>query len=376
MVVITKMQDLTDGTPSVAFHYPGEGGTEAGVETGNVLVSFLFSPINPQDLLVLAGRYPVKPSYTQGGQPILGYDGVARVEAVGPMPSTVPGVSPVRLQPGDLVIPRRHGLGTWRTRAILRQSDVIRMSPTSELMGASMLRMAFLPAYLLMEDMCEMKPGDWVVQNAGSSTIAQLIVQFARLKGVHTCSVVRDRSAHASKSLEKTLGDNDDQVIITQSELAEKGAEAHPALADAVRQGRTVLALDAVFGEPGRQLASLLSHGGTYVNYGSLGGPDSVLAVSQRLLFWSEITFRNFRLSAQLNKRNESQQETLLLWFQDLLTQGILRTPKVQTIQVPTGLSAREGFEEHVKRVIAADKVAKVGNAKWVLDLNAPSVGA
>ncbi|OHF00462.1 hypothetical protein CORC01_04212 [Colletotrichum orchidophilum] len=365
-MIITQSQRVADSPTAVRLHYPQAEGTGQVVDPGKVLVSFLFSPINPQDLLVIAGRYPVKPSYTHDGEPILGYDGVARVEAVG-AESSSPKSPTSALRPGDLVIPRRHGLGTWRSQAVLNSVDVIRLSPTDDLIGASLLRMAFLPAYLLVEDMRTLKPGDWIVQNVGSGTIARLVAQFARIKGVHTVSIVRDRSAEALESLKAELLKEGTGAVVTESDLEERGADAHPALADAAGRNRVVLAIDGVFGEPGERLASLLSQGGTYVNYGSLGGADGVVRLSQRLLFWSEIKFRNFRLSEQLNQRTPAQLESLLLWFQVLLTRGALVTPKVQVLQVPVSAEGGNDLERSINVAVSLSPGAGVGNVKRVL---------
>ncbi|KAF4344407.1 2 4-dienoyl reductase precursor [Fusarium beomiforme] len=359
MATITQVKP-SDGSPAtVGFHY-GPQTQSASLSVDQILVSFLFSPINPQDLLVLAGRYPVKPLHTLDNEPILGYDGVARVEAVGPNTSL-----PIR--PGDLVVPRRHGLGTWRSQAILSVADVIRLSPTEDLIGASLLRMAFLPAYLLVEDMRTLKPGDWIIQNAGSGAIARLVAQFARLKGVHTASVVRNRDPSAFEALKTNLQSQGVDVVITEDDLATKGTEASAELANAASQGRVVLAIDAVFGESGERLANALSHGGTYVNYGSLGGAGGILGLTQRMLFWSEIQFRNFRLSEQLKGRSAAQQESLLLWFQDLIARGLLHAPPVETVRVPGDSSGRSDFERRIQEAITADPADKVGRVKHVL---------
>ncbi|KAK1446769.1 hypothetical protein CCUS01_02328 [Colletotrichum cuscutae] len=366
-MIITQSQSMADSPTPVRIHYSQAEGAAQAVDPGKVLVSFLVSPINPQDLLVIAGRYPVKPSYTHDGEPVLGYDGVARVEVVGvESSSSMPPTSALR--PGDLVIPRRHGLGTWRSQAILNSADVIRLSPTEDLIGASLLRMAFLPAYLLVEDVRALKPGDWIVQNIGSGTIARLVSQFARIKGVYTVSIVRDRSLDALEALKSDLLKDGVNAVLTESDLQARGADAHPALADAAGRNRVALAIDGVFGEPGERLASLLSHGGTYVNYGSLGGADAVLRLSQRLLFWSEVKFRNFRLSEQLSQRTPTQLESLLLWFQDLLAQGALVTPKVQTIQVPISSEGRNDFEQSINAAVSSGFGAGVGDAKRVLE--------
>ncbi|KAF6827742.1 hypothetical protein CMUS01_08871 [Colletotrichum musicola] len=366
-MIITLSKSATDSPNAISFHYPDGNDAGLSLPVGSILVSFLVSPINPQDLLVIAGRYPVKPSYDHDDEAVLGYDGVARVEAVG---SESTSSSERALSPGDLVIPRRHGLGTWRSRAVLNAADVIRLSPTSDLVGASLLRMAFLPAYLLVEDMRDLKPGDWIVQNAGSGTIARLVVQFARVRGCHTCIVVRNRDEDDLTTLKVSLLGEGADAIITEGQLAVLGAKSHPALALASASGRVVLAIDAVFGEPGERLSSLLSHGGTYVNYGSLGGADGVVRLTQRLLFWSEVRFRNFRLSEQLGKRTPAQQESLLLWFQDLLARGTLVTPKVQVVQVPESVGDRGAFEEQVKDAIApggSGAAPRIGNTKRVL---------
>ncbi|KAF6815310.1 hypothetical protein CSOJ01_03573 [Colletotrichum sojae] len=367
-MIITHSKSATDSPNAISFHYPEGNDAGLSLPVGSILVSFLASPINPQDLLVIAGRYPVKPSYDHDDEAVLGYDGVARIEAVGSSEST--SSSERALSPGDLVIPRRHGLGTWRSRAVLNAADVIHLSPTSDLVGASLLRMAFLPAYLLVEDMRHLKPGDWIVQNAGSGTIARLVAQFARVKGCHTCSVVRDRDEDDLTALKASLLGEGADAVITEEQLAVLGAESHPALASASASGRVVLAIDAVFGEPGERLSSLLSYGGTYVNYGSLGGADGVVRLTQRLLFWSEVRFRNFRLSEQLGRRTSAQQESLLLWFQDLLARGTLVTPKVQDVQVPESAEDRGAFEEQVKDAIApggSGAATRIGDAKRVL---------
>ena len=74
---------------------------------GEVLVRFLAAPINPLDLLVLADTYPTKPKYEHNGNKILGYDGVGEVLDCG---ETVEG-----LQPGDVVVPSKFGIGMTRT---------------------------------------------------------------------------------------------------------------------------------------------------------------------------------------------------------------------------------------------------------------------
>ncbi|KAH6614361.1 hypothetical protein B0J18DRAFT_388998 [Chaetomium sp. MPI-SDFR-AT-0129] len=321
--------------------------------------------------MAIAGRYPVKPAHLHLGKPIPGNDGVARVEAIGPAGTNKSSPGTTAIQPGDLVIPRRHGLGTWRRKAVLPIDGLTRLplnksGPSSiDPVAASMLRTVFLPAYLLAEDTRSLRPGDWVVQNAGASTIAQLVAQFIRRKGAHVVSVVRDRPDPVDQTL-PDAGPVD--VVLTEGQVAAFGVGAHPALEAAATQGRVVLALDAVFGESGERLAGLLSKGATFVNYGSLGGADGVLRLSQKLIFWNEIKFRNFRLTEQLGKRSEREQVTLLSWFAGLIASGELRAPAVDKIPVPLDAPSVDGFQQKVREVLTAAARKEIGYRKSVFD--------
>ncbi|KAJ5084966.1 hypothetical protein N7532_009737 [Penicillium argentinense] len=295
--------------------------TELGPE--EVCIQFLAAPINPQDLLVIAGKYPVQPAQQCEGEPIPGYDGVARVERIG---SAV-----TNLQPGDQVIPRQHGLGTWRSQAVVPASSLLQV-PSSHLdsVSAALLKMGCGPAYLLLQSRQDLRPGDWVVLNAATGVIAQMVIQFARLRGCHSLSIIRDRDdVDSTRKQLLALGAD---LVVTETELAAQG----PVLA---AQKRIVLALDAVFGSSGARLAGLLTTGGTYVNYGSLGGATESIGLTQELIFWKQIKFKHFRLSQALAHFSQSQQEDLMTWFCRLFETGSLRTPAVDRVSWETGPS-------------------------------------
>lgn len=387
-IILTFTNPSTKPEEVIRFHYDAGQNSSSNLDLGSgtippnhVLVNFLMAPINPQDIMVIADKYPVKPKHQHGGQQsIAGYDGVARVVEVA---SREDG----KFRPGDLVIPRVHGLGTWRRWAILSCDSLLRLpditlppSPLSSesqssmdglVAACSMLRTVFLPAYFLVEDMRMIRPGDWVLLNAGNTCIAQLAAQFADLvKGARVLRVVRDASCLSNDTKDGpivTLTEEDLRVgILSGSE------DAHPSLAPVKKardEGRVVLALDAVFGKSGEQLAGLLSRGGTYVNYGSLGGAEGVVSLTQKLLFWNDTRFRSFRLSDQLGLRSVAQQEDLLAWFVRLLVEGRLKAPDVVRIKVPT-IREEEGekFENLVRQVLTNAASKTVGAKKHVFD--------
>ncbi|KAL8672887.1 MAG: hypothetical protein Q9168_002671 [Polycauliona sp. 1 TL-2023] len=85
-----------------------------------VLLRMLAAPYNLQDLMVLAGKNPVKPSHTQAGEAIPGYDGMAEITQLGENTS--------RLSVGQWVIPRQHGQGTWRSHALVHENNLIKVT--------------------------------------------------------------------------------------------------------------------------------------------------------------------------------------------------------------------------------------------------------
>ncbi|KAJ5982840.1 hypothetical protein N7481_004939 [Penicillium waksmanii] len=307
--------------------------TELGPE--EVCIQFLAAPINPQDLLVISGKYPVQPAQRCEGEPIPGYDGVARVERIG---SAV-----TKLQPGDQVIPRQHGLGTWRSQAIVPASSLLRV-PSSHLdpVSAAILKMGCGPAYLLLQSRQDLRPGDWVVLNAATGVIAQMVIQFARLRGCHSLSIIRDREdVDSTRKQLLTLGAD---LVVTETELAGQGSVL-------AAEKRIVLALDAVFG--------------TYVNYGSLGGATEAIGLTQELIFWKQVTFKHFRLSQALDHFSKSQQEDLMTWFCRLFETGSLITPAVDRVSWETGPSLEAAVKQALQNASPGAK-QQVGLRKQV----------
>ena len=88
------------------------------LQPGQVLARYLVAPVNPADINVLQGTYPIRPPLpaTAGGE------GVAEVLAAG---------SSCQLQPGDWVLPSRPMTGTWRSHLVADEDYWIKVSFTT-----------------------------------------------------------------------------------------------------------------------------------------------------------------------------------------------------------------------------------------------------
>lgn len=288
------------------------------VQDSQVLVQMLAAPINPLDIHVLRGAYPVKPRFQVASEPIAGFDGVGKVIGCG---EDVKGLSV-----GDTVIPKGYGLGTWRTHAVIDAWQLLKIKPPTQMAFAAMLKTVVLPAFLLVEDMKTLEPGDWVVQNAGSSAISQMVSQMVRIKGGHTISILRDRPDTEASRIVKAAIQNVSDVMVEEGEVA---------TSDIAKDRNVVLALDSVWGSSARQMVNLLSIGGLFVNYGQFdgGGKSSSISLTHEDLFWKSITFRSFRSTTQSARRTEDELIHLLAYFVDLFNSGLLTLPKLNVIE-------------------------------------------
>lgn len=124
--------------------------------SNTVHVKFLASPINPADVNMIQGAYPIKPTFQQlGGEKLAvgGNEGVAEVIAVGD------GVESLKV--GDQVVMAKTGYGTWRTHAAGLASD-FQLLPYAE--NVSMIQKATITvnpctAYRMLKDFVDLKKG-------------------------------------------------------------------------------------------------------------------------------------------------------------------------------------------------------------------------
>lgn len=81
-----------------------------------VLVKFLVAPVNPADINLVQGVYPVKVELPAVG----GIEGVGEVVEVG--------ASVDDFKPGDWIIPNTEGFGTWRTFGVFKSENLFKVS--------------------------------------------------------------------------------------------------------------------------------------------------------------------------------------------------------------------------------------------------------
>jgi len=149
----------------------------SGPAAGEVLIGVEYAPINMNDLYVIQGVFPVRPSLPS----VVGNEGVGRVLAVGS------GVT--HLKVGDRVLIPLYAF-SWRERLVVPAAGLFSL-PDADPKQLAMLGINPPTASLLLDQAPDLKPGDWVVQNAANSGVGRSVVAIAKARGLKTINLVR-----------------------------------------------------------------------------------------------------------------------------------------------------------------------------------------
>lgn len=239
---------------------------------GEVLIDVEASAINPADLLQFEGKYGASPPPL----PVMaGGEGVGIVRMVGP------GVT--HLKTGDRVLLLFAGRGNWRTSLVAKAAKLFAL-PQADPLQLAMLTVNPPTALLMLKNFVALKPGDWVIQNAGNSGVGQNVIALGKRMGLRTISVVRRPEQVAE--LKQAGGD---EVLVDGPDLALRvlsltGADAKPKLG-----------IDAVAGSATARLGQALTDGGVVVNYGMMSGQPCEMPPGD--VVFRDIALRGFWLA-------------------------------------------------------------------------------
>jgi NADPH:quinone reductase-like Zn-dependent oxidoreductase len=232
-----------------------------------VLVAIEYSPLNPSDLLVARGVYPLRPELPS----VIGNEGVGRVLAIGP------GVTHVAV--GDRVVPPRSSW-VWRERMVIPAAGLFALPGRADPKQLAMLAINPPTASLLLDGYVDLNRGDFVVQNAANSGVGRWVIAFAKARGLRTVNIVR--RAELVAELQAAGGD----VVLVD------GPEVTREIKQAVGSDGIRLALDGVGGPSTGVLASVLAPGGTLVAYAAMSASPMVL--NPLTLIFTPITVTGF----------------------------------------------------------------------------------
>jgi mitochondrial enoyl-[acyl-carrier protein] reductase / trans-2-enoyl-CoA reductase len=256
---------------------------------GEVRVRVLLAPINPADINVLEGKYPVRPELP----------GVPGVEGVGVVED-----SAHYFEKGTRVL-LPHCFGSWRAAGNASAAELVVVPDDIPLEQASMLRINPATALCMLRDFLYLCPNDWVLQNAANSAVGRCVIRMCRHFGWRTFNIVRREELIA-----ELLGEGADAVIVEGGEIPKNHAR---------------LALNAVGGDSATRLSQGLSEGGAVVTYGAMGRQP--LKIPNGPLIFSDIAWRGFWVTRWYRDALPSVRDALFAELFELVRAGVVATP-------------------------------------------------
>ncbi|KAG9392146.1 Zinc-binding dehydrogenase [Carpediemonas membranifera] len=278
---------------------------DLGSMPGNsILVGMLAAPINPSDVNQIEGTYGLQPPLPA----------VAGNECLGLVLRT--GANCTTHKQNSLVVPRKHGLGTWRSAVICPEDDFYPLASVkpSEVDVGQMSTLLVNPctAYLMLKELTPLKEGDVVSFNAASSQVCLHLTQLCKHFGFKSLAVLRDGKdfEYHREKLEKSGATWVVKEGYTSADIKALGV---PPVA---------LALNSVGGKSSEGLAKLLRPEGVMATYGGLG-KEAVIVPTPKLLF-HDIVSRGFWLTKWF-KTHPDRVSEIYDTVSDLIVSGVIK---------------------------------------------------
>lgn len=295
------------------------------LDPNSVIVKTLGFPVNPSDINQVQGVYPSQPEKTtdlgfEKPSAVGGNEGLFEVVKVG---ANVKGFAQ-----GDWAIPTSVNFGTWRTYAADDESKFLKIpSPLqSKANGkknglsvgqAATLSVNPLTAYLMLTHYVKLAPGqDWFIQNGGNSAVGRFASQIARLLGIRSLSVVRDRPEfeQLAKELKETYGATE---VITEEQNNSREFTSQVKQWTKESGGQIKLALNCVGGKSSTGVARKLAPNGLMLTYGGMSYQPVILPTS--LHIFKNVTSAGFWVTELLKGNPELKRETvdrIVEWYE------------------------------------------------------------
>lgn len=215
---------------------------EPSISADEVLVALEAVPLHIADLKAIRGELAFVPKGP--GSP--GFEGVGRIVACGG--------AVAEWEAGDRVIlPLRYG--TCRQRLAVPADDLWRAPEDVPAEQLALTRINLTTAYMLLHAYIELRPDDWIIQNAANSNVASYVAALAQDLGVGVINLVRRPelvSGLQARGLRNVTLDDRASISRMCAELAVTPR----------------LALDAIGGDATARLASAVADGGKVLAYG------------------------------------------------------------------------------------------------------------
>jgi NADPH:quinone reductase-like Zn-dependent oxidoreductase len=261
----------------------------------------LASPINPSDLMYVAGKYGLRTRLPATP----GFEGVGIVEAHG-------GGVLGWLRKGKRVAVINDRIGNWGEYTVTKARQVV---PVPDDLGDEQAATFFVnpaTAIIMIRQVLQVRRGEWLLQSAAGGELGKMVIRLGRKDGFRTMNVVRRREQVEEL---KKLG-ADEVIVESDGPIPEQVAKLAP---DGVRH-----AIEPVGGATGTAIIASLALGGRCLLYGSL--TDEPVSVHPRLAIGNGLRVEGFWLGAWARQSGVLTMLKLFRQVRALMREGVLQS--------------------------------------------------
>ncbi|MFC9918633.1 zinc-binding dehydrogenase [Agromyces binzhouensis] len=293
---------------------------------GQVRVRTLRATIHNHDLWTVRGTYGFKPELPAR----------AGTEAVGVVDALGDGVT--GLDVGQRVV-TGGTFGVWAEYFVAGAAGLIPVPDgLPDEAAAQLVSMPFSAVSLLHS--LDLKPGDWMVQNAANGAVGRMVAQIGAARGINVIGLVR-RAEGVAELRDQGISN----VVSTEAD------GWRDEVAALTGDAPIVAGVDSVGGDASADVVSLLADGGTLVVFGAMHSPD--MRVPSGDVIFKQLTIRGFwgsRVSRDMDPETRSMLFTQLMGH---VLAGELTLPVA-------GTYALDDIAEAVAASTTAGRVGKV----------------
>ncbi len=295
---------------------------------GEVLVRMLMSPVNPSDLLYVAGNYGLRPHFPATP----GFEGVGLVEATG-------GGVLGWMRKGKRVAVINDSRGNWAEFTVTKARQVIPVPDDIPDEQAASFFVNPATAIVLTRKVLTVPTGEWLLQSAAGSELGKMVIRLGKKYGFKTINVVRRR-----EQVDELKAIGADVVLVEADGLIDEQVR------QLAREG-VKYAIDPVGGSTGSQVIAALAPGGRCLLYGLLSGEP--VRVDPRYMITGSKSVQGFWLADWSKRQSIPTMLRLFRQVRSLLREGILNSTIAKTFTL-------EQIAEAVTLAAAPGKGGKV----------------
>ncbi|KAG8979268.1 mitochondrial 2-enoyl thioester reductase [Tulasnella sp. JGI-2019a] len=343
--------------------YAGTFHTTPHPAPGHLRIKILLSSVNPSDINIIEGVYPLRPALRSDLIPENSETPqeslyIAGAEAAGIITEIGEGIDAASsgLHVGDRVIMDELGLGCWSTHVDVEPEAVMKVPEGLSNVAGATIKVNPPTAWAMLREFVTLNPGDWVIQNGANSAVGKAVIQIAKSMGVKTINLVRNRDN--IEELKGQLAALGADRVLTYDEILDKAMRK--TVAEWTGGKDIQLGLNCVGGPETTAMAGYLGHDAHLVSYGAMS--RSPLALPTSLFIFKNLTSHGYWQSRWYKTHSKADREAMTNEIIQLYLDGKLKEPDHDIVEL-------RGSDEEATRLFteAAKRLAGGGTGKKVL---------